>query len=176
MSGRIKINKLTSIYRSDIVAIVESLRPDSVVIVTAQGEDLVAEMGHKFPQLQLTQIPADEVAGLSIGAQSSGLAIVANALEYMEKQTAQSIIARLRDLFSGILLVAVPIGQEWHDLRSNWDASELLALGLHLVKSYTYESKPLHLYQFDIQNYKLTPDWLNSRNWANPEMWDKARW
>ncbi|KTG17767.1 hypothetical protein AUR63_06500 [Guyparkeria sp. XI15] len=32
------------------------------------------------------------------------------------------------------------------------------------------------VYQFDIETYKDTPDWLNPRNWANPELWDKYRW
>ncbi len=27
-----------------------------------------------------------------------------------------------------------------------------------------------------IFDYKDAPDWLNSRFWANPQMWDKARW
>lgn len=176
MSGRTKPMTLTSIYRGDILAVVESLRPDSVLMVMAQGEDLIDEMEQKFPQVHLIQIPADEVAGLSLGSQPSGLAIVANTLEYMDKQAAQTVIARLRDLYSKVLLVAVPIGHEWRDLRSYWDADELLALGLRLVKSYTYQGKPIHLYQFDIQNYKITPDWLNSRDWANPELWDKVRW
>ena len=86
------------------------------------------------------------------------------------------IIARLRDLYSKFLLVAVPIGRDWQGLRSHWDCVELRALGLRLIKRYTYQGKPLHLYQFDIIDYKTTPDWLNSRHWANPEMWDKARW
>jgi hypothetical protein len=32
------------------------------------------------------------------------------------------------------------------------------------------------VYLFDIESYKDTPDWLNPRNWANPELWDKYRW
>ena len=32
------------------------------------------------------------------------------------------------------------------------------------------------LYVFDIDRYKRTPDWLNSRHWAHPERWDKERW
>jgi len=32
------------------------------------------------------------------------------------------------------------------------------------------------VYLFDIHDYKETPDWLNARHWANPEMWDKYRW
>jgi len=31
-------------------------------------------------------------------------------------------------------------------------------------------------YCFDIDHYKTTPDWLNPRHWANPELWDKYRW
>ena len=28
-------------------------------------------------------------------------------------------------------------------------------------------------YAYNISNYKMTPDWLNSENWANPELWEK---
>ncbi|MGC8698509.1 MAG: DUF6231 family protein, partial [Halothiobacillus sp.] len=29
---------------------------------------------------------------------------------------------------------------------------------------------------FDMGSYKATPDWLNARHWANPQLWDKHRW
>jgi hypothetical protein len=29
---------------------------------------------------------------------------------------------------------------------------------------------------FDVGSYKATPDWLNARHWANPQLWDKYRW
>ena len=29
---------------------------------------------------------------------------------------------------------------------------------------------------FDVGCYKSTPDWLNARHWANPQLWDKHRW
>jgi hypothetical protein len=29
---------------------------------------------------------------------------------------------------------------------------------------------------FDMGCYKATPDWLNARHWANPQLWDKHRW
>ncbi|WP_290652932.1 DUF6231 family protein [Aquisalimonas sp.] len=32
------------------------------------------------------------------------------------------------------------------------------------------------LYGFDVGTYKTTPDWLNPRYWANPELWGKYRW
>lgn len=29
------------------------------------------------------------------------------------------------------------------------------------------------IFIYDISKYKETPDWLNSDNWANPELWEK---
>ena len=28
-------------------------------------------------------------------------------------------------------------------------------------------------YIYNISSYKKSPDWLNSDNWANPELWEK---
>jgi hypothetical protein len=29
------------------------------------------------------------------------------------------------------------------------------------------------IFIYDISKYKENPDWLNSDNWANPELWEK---
>ena len=29
------------------------------------------------------------------------------------------------------------------------------------------------IFIYDITKYKENPDWLNSDNWANPELWEK---
>lgn len=47
---------------------------------------------------------------------------------------------------------------------------QLVSLG------YKRQARDEALYLFDIETYKDTPDWLNPRNWANPDMWDKYRW
>ncbi len=49
----------------------------------------------------------------------------------------------------------------------------LRSLGFLPVRHYADDTS---LFYFDIYDYKLLPDWLNSKFWANPEMWDKARW
>ncbi|MFP4252452.1 MAG: DUF6231 family protein [Guyparkeria sp.] len=41
---------------------------------------------------------------------------------------------------------------------------------------YTRQRGDEPMYLFDIETYKRTPDWLNARNWANPELWGKYRW
>ena len=47
---------------------------------------------------------------------------------------------------------------------------KMVSLGYRRLKA------DIPLYQYDIESYKDTPDWLNPRNWANPELWDKYRW
>jgi hypothetical protein len=34
----------------------------------------------------------------------------------------------------------------------------------------------LQVFTYAIENYQPKRDWLNSRYWANPEMYDKYRW
>jgi len=38
------------------------------------------------------------------------------------------------------------------------------------------EAAKIQVFEFDIRTYKPAPDWLNAKNWANPEQWDKNRW
>ena len=50
---------------------------------------------------------------------------------------------------------------------------------IKLLISYGYKYHKIHnnnkikVFIYDISEYKDNPDWLNSENWANPELWDK---
>ena len=52
---------------------------------------------------------------------------------------------------------------------------------IKLLISYGYKYHKIHnnnkikVFIYDISEYKDNPDWLNSENWANPELWDKQR-
>tara|TARA_Y100000768_G_scaffold365199_1_gene326279 strand:+ start:9351 stop:9782 length:432 start_codon:yes stop_codon:yes gene_type:complete len=35
------------------------------------------------------------------------------------------------------------------------------------------DNNKIKVFIYDISEYKDKPDWLNSENWANPELWDK---
>lgn len=52
----------------------------------------------------------------------------------------------------------------------------LRALGFQLIKTYRDSKGNGALFYFDIYDYKRVPSWLNSRFWAHPERWNKARW
>ncbi len=48
--------------------------------------------------------------------------------------------------------------------------SRMIALGFRGT------ALPEPVFNYDIRDYKHTPDWLNARHWANPELWGKYRW
>lgn len=73
------------------------------------------------------------------------------------------MLSALRDQWAARVLVYVDIEA---------DAQALLELGFTPVE----EVGLFRLYEFDIAHYKKTPDWLNSKGWANPRNWDKYRW
>jgi len=63
---------------------------------------------------------------------------------------------------------------------TGWTLADSLALGFSQIDNSAIAeplSEPgLQIFEFDIRSYKPAPDWLNAKNWANPERWDKHRW
>ena len=104
------------------------------------------------------------------GAPRAGLAVLVGVLETLTPDEGARLLGSLRDLRARRLLVAVPA----HDAR--WRLDAMLALGLEAAGHASAGGGPLALYTFDIDRYKRTPDWLNARNWANPELWGRHRW
>lgn len=86
----------------------------------------------------------------------------------------EQLISRLRDLDCERVYLYRPQATSVEDDR------RVRALGLRLLRTYPNEDAGAgaggRLYYFDIFDYKDAPDWLSSRYWANPQMWDKARW
>ena len=96
------------------------------------------------------------------------------AFESVPRANALPILAQLRDRRCKL----IHIGLE-HSHASNETAilpQDLAALGFTCIHQYPFKNHAFHLFRFSLYNYKRTPDWLNSRFWANPERWDKTRW
>lgn len=94
------------------------------------------------------------------------LACVYNFPENLSSTEGMQIIAALRDLKAEIVYLLLD------DEDSRWNDHDLRALGFRHIKNYPEDTPTKTLYYFDIYDYKLTPDWLNPRFWANPERWD----
>ena len=163
-------------YHDDLLGIVNSTQPASLLAVIPAHHPLNQSLAKTFIGEGYTVCTGHDVIAPAADIARSELAIVAHTLEFMDKRDAAVTIARLRDLYSKILYVVLPMGLQWPGLQSYWDHTDLIAFGLRLINRYAVGGRPVHLYHYDIYNYKTTPDWLNAKYWANPAMWDKSRW
>ena len=81
-------------------------------------------------------------------------------------ETLSPLLATLRDRLNRPVMVHFGEG---HPIGGSVD-QRMVSLG------FTRQTAAEPMYLFDIETYKQTPDWLNARHWANPELWGKYRW
>lgn len=162
-------------YKTDLARLLTQLQPQRLLCMgkpcPPQLADYVAEQQERSLQLlEKDAIPA----GLDrLG--SFDLIIVINTLEYLDKAAAEHLLARLRDLHGGRLLVTVSLGTQ-PEQTSRWESDELLAFGMTTLGKSRDEGGEQQHYFFDLYDYKSVPEWLNPRFWAHPERWGKDFW
>jgi len=98
------------------------------------------------------------------------LVLVLDALGQLEPDTARQLLGGLRDRWAEEVLILHREGD------NGWDLNAFLALGFRREPAAAAGAPGHAVYRTSLYDYKLTPDWLNPRFWANPEMWGKARW
>ena len=104
------------------------------------------------------------------------LALATEVVESLDKVAARRLLAALRDLYAERLLLLVALhGAESRNAGTR-EFAELLSLGLSAMGRWVTGRRVFRAYSFDLYDYKLTPDWLNSRHWAHPELFDKYWW
>lgn len=103
-----------------------------------------------------------------------GLAIVIDAPRVSTRQATARLLGRLRNYDASAIVAAFHRG----DARrlDRWSIGDFLGLGFRRFRPSTRVESDYWLYRYDIYDYKITPDWLNARHWANPEQWGKHRW
>jgi len=97
------------------------------------------------------------------------LAIVSDLTDTLNKADAIQWLGTLRNQHAAHIII---ISDKRLSSQQGWQLSDYLALGMRLIE--TTESH--QLYSYAIENYQLKKDWLNSKFWANPEMYGKYRW
>ena len=88
---------------------------------------------------------------------------------WVEPKQLDAVIAHLRDFLSLELYVLHP-GDALEQTR------RMGALGLRCLDVFDINGQLWGLNHFSLKTYKKTPNWLNSRFWANPRLWNKFRW
>ncbi|MEX0430525.1 DUF6231 family protein [Spiribacter insolitus] len=101
----------------------------------------------------------------------AALAVIDGAAAFPSATAAVQLVGRLRDLHADRVLVIASA-----EADGQLGRQELIGLGFQRWASSQDRDGRRRWYEFDIAHYKVTPDWLNARHWANPELWDKYRW
>lgn len=136
--------------------------PTRVLLVAPAAHPLRAALQARLPGARIDAAP--DAARLP--AHRYELAVVAETLEALPAAAARELLAALRDRLAAHVVLWLDTG------RAAMDESDLRALGYRI---HARDGAQL-LCGFDLQDYKDRPDWLNPRQWAHPERWDKFRW
>ncbi len=159
----------------DIRTLLRDAKPRSVLAV---GQEACQHVGayREDPHCHIEQLPElRDISRLSkLGAYD--VALVAGVLERLARAEAAALIAAIRDLHARRAFFLVPIGPDWEGHASRWEQNDLFGYGMRFLHAYGNSERPVHLYEFDISTYKATPDWLNPKFWAHPELFGKFRW
>ncbi|MFN2347999.1 MAG: DUF6231 family protein [Thioalkalivibrio sp.] len=155
----------------DLLCLVQELAPRALLVISADDNPLSEAVHGRLPALPITWLFTGQAYDALEDVGRHELVLVLDALDTLDREQATHMIARLRDLNSESLYILAPEGE-----ASPWHQQDLVALGLSRERSYAGPDGATHLFRFNLKDYKKTPDWLNPRYWANPEMWEKARW
>ncbi len=164
-------------FDTQIAALLADQNPRRLLAIGPAGAALPGLDAYRAAAgVEITRLTPDAVPHGLEGAQRFDAAVVAGTLESLDKAAGARLIAALRDLYAARLYVVIPAGPPQAPAAGAWEAAELAAFGLSRIGEDRRAGTLLHLYQFDIGDYKQTPDWLNADHWANPQLWDKYRW
>lgn len=99
------------------------------------------------------------------------LAIVADQLERLNKRQGIELLAGLRNLSVNRMAVLVDL-----DRAPEWKDTDFYGLAMQRQGSFQRDERRLTLFTYDLAEYKNVPDWLNSKYWANPQLFGKYWW
>ena len=162
--------------QAELKSLIQQFRPQQILSIGPAGQELFADYLAGCQHCTLQESPAPPALAALDGFGRFELVFVSHVLESMPKPEAVQLIARLRDLHCDRMIIVVPIGSDWSNNMSQWQQTDLLGLGFSLLAEFHVNQRLVHIYAFDIASYKTTPEWLNNKYWANPELFNKYWW
>ncbi|MHB1091447.1 DUF6231 family protein [Thiobacillus sp.] len=140
-------------WRGQLQTRLLAIRPDSVCALDAAAHQVVRDVLPDIP-VYASDSPHDQPCALALGI---------DVLNGLDAQQAQHLISRVRLYVAPRLLIAT-------QSDCALDDATFRALGFSLEMAEPAEGK--RLYYYDLDTYKIVPDWLNARFWAHPERWE----
>ncbi len=159
---------------ADVLGLLQAEQPESLLLSSADAA-LNERIQAALPDTPLETIAPADLPGRVESLPVYDVILLVGVIEQLDKQGAHILIGRLRDLHSRHLFLLVRTGDSWTGLASHWQRNDLLAHGFTLLHHYD-DDGDWQLCRFELDTYKATPEWLNSKYWANPELFGKYRW
>ncbi len=150
-------------------ALVTELEPQSIIYAGDLAEKAVVDYLAKKTQKE--HVPAEKITLTDIDLisvdQQFQLAIISQGFDGKNIEEETVMLGKMRNFFARQIILFI-------DNQSNWTVKKLIAMGFK--REQIFSSEQLVCYSYDIKTYNKKREWNNSKNWANPEMWNKARW
>lgn len=171
------MQKLPEQLIKDIQALMDMINAGSMLLAGGEHVDELAEIAAEKNIRNITQETGTDIYSRICRLGVFDLVILAD-IETMQKKPAMQLIGRIRDFHARHLLVMYQVeqGRSSGENASTWQRQDFIACGMRLFNKYSAGSHDLHVYRFELSDYKITPDWFSSKFWANPELFDKYRW
>lgn len=160
-------------YRADVAIALNEAMPRTLLAIGPQADEAFTDYIQANPHSVLAHLAAGDWYDQVNLSGRFDFVFVSGVLEYLPKHEAGKLLASLRDVHALQLHALVPIGKAWLNHASFWEYNELIGFGMERVNIYAKNGLPIALLKFDLRTYKTTPEWLNSKYWARPELWNK---
>ena len=160
-------------YLADIAAALHDALPHTLLAIGPQSAEAFDDYIRENPDSAFKHLAAGDWLAQIEAAGRFDFVFLSGVLEHLTKREAGMLLASLRDVHAVQLFALVSIGKAWLNHQSFWENNDLIGFGMERVNVYAKNGLPLALLKFDLRTYKSTPEWLNSKYWARPELWNK---
>ena len=152
-----------------LAALLENYAPQHLLLVGASQLPALSAYQQAHPTTQLAHAPAGPLPA-ELAARRYDLAVVVDCLEHLPKRMALELLGGIRNLNASRVAVLL-------DLKAgDWQETDFFALAMQASEQFQREGQTLHLFTYDLLDYKQVPDWLNAKFWANPQNFGKYWW
>jgi hypothetical protein len=152
-----------------LAGIIEATQPDSILCCGKYACSAARIWQRLHSQTRLHTLDAASPGSAMPLDTVYDLALISDTLEFMPHDEAMLFLGQLRNY--GTHRIAVALSE-----NPDWAFTDFIGLGFQKYARVQVHDRPLTVYTYNLDTYNHARAWNNPADWANPEMWDKARW
>ncbi|WAJ38903.1 DUF6231 family protein [Pseudomonas sp. GOM7] len=152
-----------------LAALLDRYAPQTLLLVGASSLPAVSAFQAAHPGCRIDIAPAAPLA-TELSGKRFDLALLVDCLEHLPKRQGLELLAGIRNLNASRVAALVDLAD------CDWQETDFFALAMQASEQFKREGQMLHLFTYDLLDYKQVPDWLNAKFWANPENFGKYWW